>query len=87
MKDLTGLLAMLALVASASVASAQTVPPKDDCKEQSATDDDACSPAIVITETTPLGGLGTGAGVAIGISALVFVALAGGSSGSHSGSH
>lgn len=80
MKDLKAILAMLALAGSTSLAVAQTAPPADDCKEQSATDDDDCAPAVV------LGGLND-VGLVLGIGALALVALAGGSSGSHSGSH
>ena len=82
MTQLTGLLAMLALTASASFVAAHQAP-ADDCKEQSATDDDACAPAIAVTETMPLGGLGPEAGIAIAGGALALLALAGGGSGSH----
>jgi hypothetical protein len=93
MKNLTSLLAMLALVGSAGLVQAQdTAAAEDDCKEQSSTDDDACAPAVPVAGTTPaptggLGGLGGGAGAAIGIGALAIVALAGSGSGGHSGSH
>ena len=84
MKNLTMLLATLALVTSASFAAAHTVAvvpaAKDDCKKQSETDKDGCAPAVV------LGGLND-VGIVIGVGALALVALAGGSSGSHSGSH
>ena len=84
MKNLTMLLATLALVASASFAAAQTVAvvpaAKDDCEKQSDTDKDGCAPAVL------LGGLND-VGIVIGVGALALAALAGGSSGSHSGSH
>ena len=68
MKDLTSILAMLALVASSSLASAGGLKTEetamDDCEEQSKTDDDACVPAIPIA-----GGAGAGAAAAGGVAA------------------